>query len=57
MVFGRAGGASQYDDLDGTHVYSSVPSEMVDGIVAALRRQGLKPRVTRATFILDDATV
>jgi hypothetical protein len=51
-VLDRAGGASQYDGLDGIHVYSSVPPAMVQRIVTALQGLRVAPQVTKSTFIL-----
>jgi hypothetical protein len=53
-IFARAGGASEYDDLGGIHVYSSVNPTEAASIVTALRRLHLTPHVTRSTFILAD---
>jgi len=42
-IFARAGGASEYDDLGGIHVYSSVNPTEAASIVPALRRLHLTP--------------
>jgi purine nucleoside permease len=52
LLFGKAGGASQYDDLSGTHIYSSVMPQQAGTFVNALHRMHLESRVTRSTFVL-----
>ncbi len=54
LAFAPAGGASQFDGLDGTHVWSSVTLPTVAARLAALRRLGVTARVSRVTFILSD---
>jgi hypothetical protein len=53
-AFAPAGGASQFDGLDGTHIWSSVTLPSVAARLAALRRLGVTAHVSRATFILSD---
>ncbi len=54
LAFAPAGGASQFDGIDGTHIWSSVTLPSVAARLAALRRLGVTARVSRATFILAD---
>lgn len=54
LLFAKAGGASQYDDLTGTHVYSSVMPQQAGTFVSALHRMHLESRVTRSTFVLSE---
>jgi hypothetical protein len=53
-IFAGAGGASEYDDRDGIHVYSSVNPARAASVVAALRRLHVTPQVTKSTFILAE---
>jgi hypothetical protein len=53
-AFAPAGGASQSDGIDGTHIWSSVTLPAVAARLAALRRLGVTARVSRVTFILSD---
>jgi hypothetical protein len=52
LAFAPAGGDSEYDDRHGIHIYSSVPLDRADAVVATLRKLRLAPAVTRSTFIL-----
>jgi len=52
-IFAQAGGASEYADLDGIHVYTSVSPAKAPAIEAALRHAGLMPAITPSTVVLD----
>jgi hypothetical protein len=54
LAFSAAGGATQYDERDGTHIYSSVQLARVAAVFAALRRAHATPAMTRSTFIERD---
>lgn len=51
-VLAQAGGASQYDDLDGIHIYASVRPQRAGVIVTRLKRMQIVPNVTKSTFVL-----
>jgi hypothetical protein len=52
LALAWAGGASQYDDQAGIHIYSSVQLDRANAILAAIRRLHESPMVTRSTFVL-----
>jgi hypothetical protein len=54
LAFAPAGGASQFDGLDGTHIWSSVTLPSVPARLAALRRLGVTAHASHATFVLSD---
>jgi hypothetical protein len=51
-IFAAAGGASQYDDLDGTHVYSAVPKSLESRVRKSLSQVNLKYTETGEAFVL-----
>ncbi len=55
-IFAAAGGASQYDDLDGTHVYSAVPESLESRVRKSLSQANLKYTETGELFVLVSAS-